>query len=61
MNHRTLRSYTDVCMIPDVKRDSFKYYEYVLYYVENVLFIFCVPLKTNGGIKAVFKLKGGKA
>ena len=44
-----------------VKGDGFKYYEYFLCYVGDVLCISHVPLNMIDGIKAVFKLKGGKA
>ena len=40
---------------------GFKYYEYVLCYVDNILCISHVHLKKIDGIKSVFKLKGEKS
>ena len=38
-----------------------EYYEYVMVYVDNVLLIICITVRTNEGIKCVFKLKEDKA
>ena len=38
-----------------------RYYEMVLYYVDDVLAISATPIKTIEGINKVFKLKGDKA
>ena len=48
-------------MRPAVKGDGFKYYEYILCYVDNALCIQHVTLKTIDGIKVVFILKKDKA
>ena len=50
----------NVYIQPPVKPDGTEYHEMVLCYVENVLEILATPMKTIEGIKAVFKLKGGK-
>ena len=46
---------------PVVKPYGTEYHEIVLCYVDDVLEISVTPMKTIEGIKAVFKLKGGKA
>ena len=61
MNKRILREDPDVWMRPAVKGYGFKYYEYVLCYVDDILCILHVPLKKIDGINAVFKLKWDKA
>ena len=61
INYRPSRADPGVGIIPAVKGDGFKYYEYNLCYLDDVLCILHVPLKTIYGIKAVFKLKGGKS
>ena len=43
------------------KVDSFKYYEYVLCYVDNIVCISHVPLNKIDGMKDVFKMKGDEA
>ena len=48
----------DVWMRPAIKSDGTEYYKYALVYVDNVLVISCVPMKTLEGIKCVFKTKG---
>jgi hypothetical protein len=55
-------SYTDpdVWLRPAVKPDSFKYYEYILCYVYNVLSISADPKKTMRRIQEDFKLKDDK-
>ena len=59
-DYRPSRADPDVWMKPAVKGNGFTYYEYVLYYVEDVLCISNVTLKIIYGTKAVFKLKGEK-
>ena len=61
INYRPPKADPNVWIIPAVKGGGFKYYEYVILYVDNILCIPHVPLKIFVGIKAVFKLKGGKA
>ena len=51
----------DVYLRPAVSEDGFKYYEYVLTYVDDVLCISKSPKATIDGIKARFTLKGDKA
>ena len=46
---------------PSIKSDGAEYYKYDLVYVDSVLVIICVSIKTIKGIKFVFKLKGNKA
>ena len=48
-------------MRPTVQGDDFKYYEYVLCYVDDVLVIYHQQGCTIDGIKAIFKLKNDKA
>ena len=50
----------DVWMIPAIKSDGAAYLKYALVYVDDVLVIICVPMKTTEGIKCVVKLKGDK-
>ena len=51
----------DVWMKPATKRNGFKYYEYVLCYVDDVMVVSDEPQDTIDGLKNVFKLKGDKA
>ena len=50
-----------VWMRPAIKSDGTEYYEYALVYVDDVLVISCIPMKTIEVIKFVFKLKRDKA
>jgi hypothetical protein len=50
----------DVWLQPAVKPDGFKYYEYILCYVDDVLSISADPKKTMRRIKEDFKLKNDK-
>jgi hypothetical protein len=50
----------DVWLRPAVKPDGFKYYEYILCYVDNVLSISGDPKKTMRRIQEDFKLKDDK-
>lgn len=50
----------DVWMRPAMKDDGFKYWEYVLCYVDDVLSISHQPEKTLKGIQSKFKLKDDK-
>ena len=50
----------DVWMRPSFKPGGFMYYEYVLFYIYDVLCIIDNPLCTMKGIQAKFKLKGDK-
>ena len=52
------KSDPDIWMIPAIKSDGTEYYKYSLVYVDDVLVISCVPMKTIEGIKFIFKLKG---
>ena len=61
MNYRPSRADHDVWMRPAFKVYGFNYHEYVLCYVENILLISHVPLKTSNGIKAVFNIKWDKS
>ena len=50
----------DVWMRPAIKDKGFKYWEYILVYVDDVLVISHNPATTMDGIKSKFKLKGDK-
>ena len=50
----------DVWMRPAVKEDSFKYWEYILAYVDNVLCISHQPLSAMKRLQESFKMKGDK-
>ena len=50
----------DVWIRLAVKANGFEYYEFVLYYVDEVLSISHDPQKTMDGIKNTFKLKNDK-
>ena len=50
----------DVYLRPAIKSDGFKYYEYVLCYVDDVLCISDNPMETMEGIQKKFKLKDDK-
>ena len=50
----------DVWMRPGLKDDGFKYWEYILCYVDDVLSISHKPEHTMKGIQAKFKLKDDK-
>ena len=50
----------DVWMRPAVKSNGFKYYEYVLFYVDDVLCISDQAMNTMKGIQETFKLKDDK-
>ena len=47
-------------MRPAVKSNGFKYYEYVLVYVDDVLRMSDVPSNTMKGIQHSFKIKNDK-
>ena len=51
----------DVWMRPEIKSDRTEYHKYALVYVDDVLVISSVPMKTIEGIKFVFKLKVEKS
>ena len=48
-------------MRPATKPNGFKYWEYILCYVDDVLVLSHQPQNSIEGIKAVFKLKNDKA
>ena len=48
----------DVYLGPAIKSDGFKYYEYILCYVDDVLWISDDPMTTMEGIQMQLKLKG---
>ena len=49
----------DLWLRPEVKPDGFEYYEYILCYVDNMLYISHNPRKSMKRIQEDFKLKGG--
>ena len=49
-----------VWLRPAVKPDRSEYYEMVLCYVDDVLAISDIPMRTMDGIRSVFKLKDDK-
>ena len=51
----------DVWLRPAVKPDGADYYEMVLCYVDDVLAISDMPMRTMYGIRSVLKLKDDKA
>jgi hypothetical protein len=61
MNYRPSKADPDVWLRPATKSNGFKYYEYALCYVDDVLVISHQASKTIDGIRAIFKLKGDKA
>ena len=50
----------DVWIITEVKPDGFMYYKYVLFYVDDVLYISDDPLLTMENIQDKYKLQGYK-
>ncbi len=60
MSYRPSRADPDVYMRPAVKDNGFKYWEYVLVYVDDVLCISDKPELTMTGIQRKFKLKDDK-
>ena len=60
MSYRPSRADPDVYMRPAVKADGFKYWEYVLVYVDDVLSISNDPESTMAGLQRKFKLKDDK-
>ena len=60
LGYRPTKADPDVHIRPAVKPNGFKYYEYVLCYVDDVLCISHHPENTMNGIKETFKLKGDK-
>ena len=60
MSYRPSRADPDVYMRPAVKDNVFKYWEYVLVYVDDVLCISDKPELTMAGIQRKFKLKDDK-
>jgi len=61
MQFRPSRADPDVWMRPAVKPNGFKYYEFVLCYVDDVIAISHQPSVIIDEIKKTFKLKGDKA
>ena len=51
----------DVWLRPEVNTDGSDYYEILLCYVDDVLAISNVPMRTMDGIRSVFKRKDKKA
>ena len=51
----------DIWLRPTVTPDGAEYYEMVLCYVDDVLAIFDMPMRTMDGIRSVFKLKDDKS
>jgi hypothetical protein len=60
LSYKPTRADPDVWIRPAVKLDGFKYYEYILCYVDDVLCISDNPMETMKGIQRVFKLKDDK-
>ena len=61
LDYRPTLADPDVWIKPATKSDGFKYYEYVLTYVDDVISMSVTPMTVIERIKAVFKLKGDKA
>ena len=51
----------DVWMRVAIRPDGTESYEYVLFYVDDILAISCNPMRTIEGIKSMFKLKDDKS
>ena len=60
LGYRATYADPDVYLRPAVKPNGFKYYEYVLCYVDDVLHVSFEPMKTMNGIKEKFKIKNDK-
>ena len=60
LNYRPSKADPDVYMRPAVKENGFKYYKYVLTYVDDVLCLSHDPMSTMKGIQEKFKLKDDK-
>ena len=58
LGYRPSISEPDVWIIPALKQGGFMYYEYVIFYVDDVLCISDDPLRIMKRIQAMFKLKG---
>ena len=52
---------SDVWIRPVVNPDGAEYYEMVIFYLDDVLEISYMPMRTMVGIRSVFKLKNDKA
>ena len=61
MNYGPSLADPDVWMRPATKPNGFKYWEYILCYVDDVLVLSHQPQNSIEGITAVFKLKDDKA
>ena len=61
IGYKPSKTYPDVWLRPAVKPDGAEYYEMVLCYVDDVLAISNMPIRTMDGIRNVFKLKDDKA
>lgn len=60
MEYRPSYADPDVWMRPAVKPDGYKYYEYILTYVDDILCISHNPMTSMEMIRGKFKLKGDK-
>ena len=60
MGYQPSQADPDVWMRPAMKDTGFKYWEYILCYVDDVLSISHKPINALNGIKAKFKLKNDK-
>ena len=61
MNYRPSLADPNVWMRSATKLNGFKYWEYILCYVDDVLILSHQPLHSIDAIKVVFKLKDDKA
>ena len=60
LNYKPTKADPDVYLRPAVKNNGFKYYEYVLVYVDDVLCMSDQPQITMKGIQDNFKIKNDK-
>ena len=60
IGYRSCPADADVWMRPALKPNGFKYWEYILCYVDDILCVSHDPRKTMNLIKSKFKLKGDK-
>ena len=61
IGYRPSKADSDVWMRPAIKNNGFKYWEYILCYVDDILVISDNPMQTMNNIGQKFKFKDDKA
>ena len=61
IGYRPSKADSDVWMRPTIKNNGFKYWEYILCYVDDILVISDNPMQTMNNIGQKFKFKDDKA